>query len=188
MARDADVFVQGYRPGTITERGFSPNDVAALRPGIVYVTLSAYGHEGPWKAWRGFDSLTQCASGIVHEGMMAAGTGKPHPLPCQALDHGTGYLAAFGAMLALKKRAEEGGTWMVRVSLAQTGRWVDGLGRVDGMAVKNPEATDINDLLEQHDSPWGKVSHVKSPEILSETPPRWVLGPVPLGTHPAAWS
>ena len=188
MARGADVFVQGYRPGTITERGFSPKDVAALRPGIVYVTLSAYSHEGPWKTWRGFDSLTQCASGIVHEGMIAAGIGKPHPLPCQALDHGTGYLAAFGAMLALKKRAEEGGSWMVRVSLAQTGRWVDGLGRVDGMAVKNPEAVDVTDLLEQHDSPWGKVSHVKSPEVLSETPPRWDLGPVPLGTHPAAWS
>ena len=152
LTRDADIFVQGYRPGTIAGRGFGPEQVAALRPGIVYVTLSAYGHAGPWNTWRGFDSLTQSASGIVHEGMLAAGTGKPHPLPCQALDHATGYLAAFGAMVALKRRAEEGGSWMVRISLAQTGRWIDGLGRVDGLAVKNPEESEISDLLETHDT------------------------------------
>lgn len=183
----ADVFVQGYRPGTIAGHGFGAEQVAALKPGIVYVTLSAYGHAGPWSTWRGFDSLTQSASGIVHEGMQAAGTGKPHPLPCQALDHATGYLAAFGAMVALKRRAEEGGSWMVRVSLAQTGRWIDGLGRVDGLGAQNPTEAEIGDLLETHASPFGPVTHVTSPEILSETPPRWDTGPVPLGTHAPAW-
>jgi crotonobetainyl-CoA:carnitine CoA-transferase CaiB-like acyl-CoA transferase len=187
MARTADVFAQGYRPGTMSGFGLGPEELAALRPGIVYVSLSAYGHEGPWKTWRGFDSLTQSASGICHEGMMAAGTGKPHPLPCQALDHGAGYLAAFGAMMALKRRAEEGGSWMVRVSLAQTGRWIDGLGRADGLHLTKPKEEEIADLLEVHDSPFGKVSHVKSPEIMSLTSPRWESGPVPVGHHPAAW-
>lgn len=187
MARRADIFVQGYRPGALAARGFGPEDLAALRPGVVYVTLSAYGHAGPWRNWRGFDSLTQSASGIAHEGMAAAGAGEPRPLPCQALDHATGYLAAFGAMTALKRRAEEGGSWMVRVSLAQTGRWIDGLGRVDGLGVRNPEEADIPDLLETRDSPWGEVLHVKPPEEMSETPPFWATGPVPLGTHPAAW-
>jgi crotonobetainyl-CoA:carnitine CoA-transferase CaiB-like acyl-CoA transferase len=187
LARDADVFAQGYRPGTISGFGFGPEDLAALRPGIVYVTLSAYGHEGPWSSWRGFDSLTQSASGICHEGMLAAGTGQPHPLPCQALDHGTGYLAAFGAMMALKRRAEEGGSWMVRVSLAQTGRWIDGLGRADGLHLTKPKEHEITDLLEVHDSPYGKVSHVRSPEILSETPARWDSGPVPIGHNEPVW-
>ena len=187
MARNTDVFVQGYRPGTIARRGFDPEELARIKPGIVYVTLSAYGHRGPWSDWRGFDSLTQSASGIVYEGMMAAGTEEPHPLPCQALDHGTGYLAAFGAMAALKRRAEEGGSWMVRVSLAQTGRWIDKLGRVDGLSVINPEEKDIADLLETHSSPWGDVLHVKSPEVMSETAPFWQTGPVPVGTHDAAW-
>lgn len=187
MARTADVFAQGYRPGTMSGFGLGPEDLASVRPGIVYVSLSAYGHEGPWKTWRGFDSLTQSASGICHEGMMAAGTGKPHPLPCQALDHGAGYLAAFGAMMALKRRAEEGGSWMVRVSLAQTGRWIDGLGRMDGLHLSKPKEEEIMDLLEVHDSPFGKVSHVKSPEILSETPAGWDTGPVPVGHNKAAW-
>ena len=187
MTRGADVFVQGYRPGTISGRGFGPEEVVVIKPGIVYVTLSAYGHQGPWSKWRGFDSLTQSASGIVHEGMMAAGNGEPHPLPCQALDHGTGYLAAFGAMVALKRRAEEGGSWMVRVSLAQTGRWINELGRIDGLSTKNPKEQDIFDLLEIHRSPWGDVLHVKSPELMSETAPHWDTGPVPVGTHSPVW-
>ena len=187
LACEADVFVQGYRPGTIARRGFAPDELAKIKPGIVYVTLSAYSHKGPWRDWRGFDSLTQSASGIVYEGMIAAGTERPHPLPCQALDHGTGYLAAFGAMVALKRRVEEGGSWMVRVSLAQTGQWIDRLGRVDGLSVVNPEEKDIGDLLETHASPWGDVLHVKSPEVMSETAPFWEKGPVPVGTHTASW-
>ena len=119
--------------------------------------------------------------------MMAAGTGEPHPLPCQALDHGTGYLAAFGAMAALKRRAEEGGSWMVRVSLAQTGRWIDKLGRVDGLSIINPEEKDISDLLEIHSSPWGEILHVKPPEVMTETTPFWMTGPVPVGTHEPTW-
>ena len=187
LACEADVFVQGYRPGSIAKRGFGPEELANIKPGIVYVTLSAYSHKGPWADWRGFDSLTQSASGIVHEGMMAAGTERPHPLPCQALDHGTGYLAAFGAMVALKRRVEEGGSWMVRVSLAQTGQWINKLGRVDGLSVVNPEEKDIAELLEIHPSPWGDISHVKSPEVMSKTVPFWETGPVPVGTHNASW-
>ena len=187
MAHEADIFVQGYRPGTISGRGFDPEELARIKPGIVYVTISAYGHKGPWSDYRGFDSLTQSASGIVYEGMMAAGTGEPHPLPCQALDHGTGYLAAFGAMTALKRRAEEGGSWMVRVSLAQTGRWIDKLGRVDGLSIINPEEKDISDLLETHSSPWGEILHVKPPEVMTETTPFWTTGPVPVGTHEPTW-
>ena len=187
LACEADVFVQGYRPGSIARRGFGPEELANIKPGIVYVTLSAYSHKGPWTDWRGFDSLTQSASGIVYEGMMAAGTERPHPLPCQALDHGTGYLAAFGAMVALKRRVEEGGSWMVRVSLAQTGQWINKLGRVDGLSIVNPEEKSIAELLEIHPSPWGDISHVKSPEVMSETAPFWDTGPVPVGTHNASW-
>src|SRR6202040_2657031 len=61
LIRDADVFVQGYRPGAVA--GFGPQEVARLRPGIVYVSLCAYGHDGPWADRRGFDSLVQTASG-----------------------------------------------------------------------------------------------------------------------------
>src|ERR1700730_4080419 len=48
LVRDADVFVQGYRPGAVASFGFGPHDLARLRPGIIYVSLCAYGHDGPW--------------------------------------------------------------------------------------------------------------------------------------------
>ena len=127
LIRSCDVICQSYRPGALAAHGLSAEELARLRPGIVYVTLSAYSHVGPWRERRGFDSLVQSVSGIAHEGGAAAGLDGPRHLPAQALDHATGYLAAFGAMVALARRAREGGSYLVRVSLAQTGRWLDRL-------------------------------------------------------------
>lgn len=187
LARDADIFIQGYRPGTIASRGFSPEALAELRPGIVYVTLCAYSHAGPWADRRGFDSLVQSVSGIAYEGGRAAGIDGPKHLPAQALDHATGYLAAFGAMVALARRAAEGGSYLVRVSLAQTGRWIDGLGRVDGMDHPDMKLDEIGDLIQQSDTAFGRVAHIAPAAQLSETPAYWASPAVPLGTHAPAW-
>src|SRR5439155_14177411 len=65
LIREADVFSQGYRPGTLGQRGLSPATLAELRPGIVYVSLSAFGHVGPWASRRGFDTVVQTVSGIT---------------------------------------------------------------------------------------------------------------------------
>lgn len=185
---DSDVFVQAYRPGAVAGKGFSPEALARIRPGLVYVTLSAYGHAGPWASRRGFDSLVQSATGIAHAEGQAAGLAGPGKLPCQALDHATGYLAAFGAMVALQRRAEEGGSWLVRVSLAQTARWLRSLGeREDGHEA--PELTDdeVKPWLQTCDSPFGQVTAIAPIEQMSETPPALVLPPVPAGTHTASW-
>jgi crotonobetainyl-CoA:carnitine CoA-transferase CaiB-like acyl-CoA transferase len=188
LVRDADVFVQSYRPGALAARGFAPEALAALRPGLVYVTLSAYGHAGPWAGRRGFDSLVQSVSGIAHEGGRVAGVDEPRHLPCQAIDHATGYLAALGAMTALARRAREGGSWLVRLSLAQTARWFTGLGRLPGgAAVPDPRRADVLDLLETTDTPFGRLHAVRPAARLSETPPRWALPAVPLGTHQPEW-
>src|SRR5262249_12200448 len=66
LVSEADVFSQGYRPGPLGARGFSPERLAPLRPGIVYVSLSAFGHVGPWASRRGFDTVVQTVSGISH--------------------------------------------------------------------------------------------------------------------------
>ena len=95
-----------------------------ISPGIVYVSLSAYGHSGPWAERRGFDLLVQTATGFNHAEGQAAGVDGPKELPAQMLDHASGYLMAFGAMMARARQSREGGSWHVRVSLAQTGRWL----------------------------------------------------------------
>jgi crotonobetainyl-CoA:carnitine CoA-transferase CaiB-like acyl-CoA transferase len=187
LIRACDVFCQSYRPGALARHGFAPEDVARIRPGIVYVTLSAYGHTGPWQGRRGFETLIQSVTGMAHEQGLAAGADRPQHLPAQVVDHGTGYLAAFGAMIALARRAREGGSYLVRVSLAQTGRWVDALGRVDGRQTPELTLETIEDLLTDADSPFGRLRHVVPAARLSETPAFWSRPAVPLGTHAAAW-
>ena len=188
LVASTDVFLQAYRPGAIAGRGFSDKALAALRPGIVCVSVSAYGHRGPWSERRGFDSLVQTVSGIAHESGQDAGRGGPLHLPCQALDHATGYLAAFGAMAALDRRARHGGSWRVRVALGATGRWLDALGRVpDGLEAPDPGVDDVADLLQTTKSEFGTLQHIRPAAELDTTPAYWARPPVTLGTHPPDW-
>jgi crotonobetainyl-CoA:carnitine CoA-transferase CaiB-like acyl-CoA transferase len=188
LLRSADIFVQGYRPGAIAQYGFGAADAARLRPGIVCVSLCAYGYDGPWAGRRGFDSLVQNANGLNVAEAEAAGSDKPLPLPNQALDHATGYLMALGAMTALHRRATQGGSWHVRCSLAQTGHWFRNLGRVAaGLALPDPAIDDVRDCLEDAPSGFGTLTAVRHSAIMSETPARWQRPSVPLGTHPPAW-
>ena len=185
LLRGADVFVQGYRPGGLAALGFSPAQVAELRPGIVTASLTAYGDEGPWAGRRGFDSLVQTASGFNADERDAAGDHKPRPLPCQALDHASGALLAFGVQVALHRRATVGGSWHVRVSLAGTGKWIRSLERVSGgFAVGAPG---FEDRLETVPSRFGTLTAVRHAVELSETQPFWSHPSVPLGTDRAGW-
>jgi crotonobetainyl-CoA:carnitine CoA-transferase CaiB-like acyl-CoA transferase len=184
----ADVFSQGYRPGALAALGFSPEAAARINPGIVYVTLSAYGHTGPWAARRGFDSLVQTAAGFNHAEGQAAGVDGPKELPAQMLDHATGYLMAFGAMMARARQAREGGSWHVQVSLAQTGRWLWNLGRVaDGLGIRDLTGDEVMPFIEEIPSGFGALRSVKHSAILSKTPAFWSRPAMPLGSHPAQW-
>jgi len=189
LLADADIFVQAYRPGAIAARGFAPADAARIRPGIVYVSLSAYSHVGPWLVRRGFDSLVQTATGFNHEEGVAAGVAGPKELPAQALDHGSGQLMAAAALLARARQAREGGSWHVRVSLAQTGRWLFGLGRVaSGLRSPDPKLEDVQDRIEESDSAWGRLRAVRHAAELSETPAHFALPAAKLGSGPATWT
>ncbi|HTO05946.1 MAG TPA: CoA transferase, partial [Myxococcota bacterium] len=189
LLRRADVLVQAYRPGAIAARGFGPADAAGLRPGIVYVSLSAYSHAGPWAGRRGFDSLVQTATGFNQAEGAAAGVEGPKELPAQALDHGSGQLMAAAALLARARQAREGGSWHVRVSLAQTGRFLYGLGRVaDGLRSPDPGLDDVQDRLEDSNSAFGRLRAVRHAAELSETPARFARPAAPLGSSPAEWS
>ena len=193
LIRETDVFSQGYRPGTLAQRGLSPKDLAELRPGIVYVSLSAFGRVGPWAERRGFDTVVQTVSGITHrQGELFPGAELgPQFYPVSAIDYLTGYLMAFGALVALTRRTREGGSWLVRVSLAQTGRWLVDRGQVPEPELKDvPEeftAEEIERWCTTTDSPSGRLSHLAPVLELSETSPYWARPTVPLGSHDPVW-
>jgi crotonobetainyl-CoA:carnitine CoA-transferase CaiB-like acyl-CoA transferase len=186
LLETAHVFVQGYRPGAIARLGYGPEAVAERRPGIVCVSLSAYGTQGPWKDRRGFDSLVQTASGFnVAEGEAAGDAAKPKALPMQILDQATGYLIAFGAAAALWRQQREGGSWHVQVSLAQTGHWLRQLGRVpDGLLAKAP---DLQPFLESSPSAYGTLMALRHSADLGRTPARWSRPSERPGDSPARW-
>jgi len=193
LIRESDIFLHAYRPGALAAHGFSTEELQALRPGLIEVQLCAYSHAGPWSERRGFDSLVQSASGIAWESAQAAGIaqpgGQPGKLPCQALDHATGYLAALVAMAALQRRVREGGGWRARVSLAQTGHWLQSLPRVEG-GMQHPELTpeEVAPWMQVIPSSFGMVHAVAPVEVMSATPPRFDLPPAPLNAHAPSWS
>ena len=193
LVREADIFSQGYRPGTLARRGLSPEDLAALRPGIIYISLSAFGRKGPWASRRGFDTVVQTVSGITdRQGELFPGA-EPGPqfYPVSAIDYITGYLMAFGSMVALARRVREGGSWLVRLSLAQTGRWLLDRGQVPESELQDvpqdftPE--EIQRWSTSSEVPDGKLGHLAPVVQLSETKPHWSRPSVPLGYHQPAW-
>ena len=200
LVDSAQVLLQGYRPGTLAGRGYSPEALARRRPGIVVAELSAYGWTGPWAGRRGFDSLVQTATGFnlaeaqaVDKAMPApASPAPPQALPMQILDYAAGHLLAFGIQAALWRQANQGGSWRVRVSLAGVGLWLRCLGRqADGLAAIAPSL-----------SPWLETSAcgfgtgpggsgvLRAPRHaaqFSATPARWRRPSMPPGSHAPLW-
>lgn len=188
LIRDADIFTQAYRPGTLAARGLSTEELAEQRPGIIYVSLCAYGHEGPWASRRGYDTLVQTATGIALEEGQG---GPPKHTPVSLLDYATGFLAAFGAMTALSRRAREGGSYHVRLSLCQTAHWFKNLGRLpeasNARSLPDPKLEDVADLMTESVGPHGRVRHLAPAIVMEETPARWVRPVSPLGLHSPIW-
>ncbi len=193
LVREADVFSQGYRPGTLAQRGLSPQELAEIRPGIVCVSLSAFGRVGPWAERRGFDTVVQTVSGITHrQGELFPGA-EPGPqfYPVSAIDYLTGYLMAYGTMIALGRRVREGGSWLVRISLAQVGKWLVDQGQVPEDRLRDVAADFTKEEIESWSTtsrvPAGQLTHLAPVLQISETQPYWARPTVPLGYHDPAW-
>ncbi len=192
LARDADVFIQGYRPGGLAAKGFAPEDLTHLHPGIIYGSMSAYGSSGPWKDHRGFDSLVQTCSGMNVSEASYFGAGEPaRPTPCQALDHAAGYFLAAGIAAALYRRAREGGSWTVEVSLAGTMKFLRSLGQDEwkvGFDCWDPgSAEEVEEFLESRDCGFGILKAVRHSAVVEGVMPGWDFMPKELGSDRAEW-
>jgi crotonobetainyl-CoA:carnitine CoA-transferase CaiB-like acyl-CoA transferase len=179
----ADVFSQGFQHRSLERRGFGVESVAALRPGIIYVSENAFGHDGPWQERPGWEQLAQSTTGVA---VIQGGAGRPVLAPAAMNDYTTGYLAAVGTMMALRRRALEGGSWSVRVSLSQTSMWYLRLGH-DLSPEGAPGLGDLADFMVTTETGYGAVRHLRPPLHMSETPPHWALPTAPLGSHSPTW-
>lgn len=186
LLSQADILVHGYRRGALDALGLGTAARQAIRPGLIDVSLNAYGHEGPWADRRGFDSLVQFSSGIADAGMAWRKTDTPVSLPVQALDHATGYLMAAAALRGLRARMAGENARIARVSLARTANLL-----FDHHASPNDEAlaaldqADLSSHAEQ--TPWGLAHRIQSPLRISNCAMRWDSPPQRLGSAAPAW-
>jgi crotonobetainyl-CoA:carnitine CoA-transferase CaiB-like acyl-CoA transferase len=183
----SDIFSQGYRGGAMERLGFGPLALAQRRPGIIYVEINCYGHEGPWSHRPGWEQLAQTVTGMAH---VQGGEAGPALLPAAVNDYTTGYLAAFGALVALQRRALWGGSYLVRASLAQTGMWIRGLGMAgpERLALTVPASeAELDGFKITSETGYGRMTHLRPVVRMPATPPRWTRPTVPLGSHPATW-
>jgi crotonobetainyl-CoA:carnitine CoA-transferase CaiB-like acyl-CoA transferase len=185
LVRQADVFSQGYRTGAMDRHGFGVNDVVSQRPGIIYVSINCYGHEGDWRTRPGWEQLAQTVTGMaLRQGTHLKAPG-PTLLPAAVNDYITGYLAALGALVALERRARVGGSYWVRVSLARTAMWVRSLGERHRVASRPLEQAELESFSTTTESAWGALTHLQPAVHLSNSTVRWDLPPSPLGSDPA---
>jgi crotonobetainyl-CoA:carnitine CoA-transferase CaiB-like acyl-CoA transferase len=200
MAKQSDVFSQGFRKGALDRRGFGSQQLATLRPGIIYVSENCYGHHGPWANRPGWEQFAQTVSGVAklqgqmsplspdNERSIAAGTDPHAPRLTGAAmnDYVTASFATYGVLEALQRRAKEGGSWHVQVSLTQTSMWFARLGLLQDVSHEQNIGV-VDDFLETHDTPYGEMAHLAPVLQMSDTQPYWAFGTRPLGSDVAEW-
>lgn len=182
----ADVLVHGYRPGALDALGFGEAERAALNPGLIDVSLCAWGWSGPCAGRRGFDSLVQMASGIADAGRIWQQSEKPVPLPVQALDHATGYLMAAAVLRGLARRHREQVGTVARLSLARTALSLSQAGQGDaGQPFSGLHDSDWSEPIEQ--TAWGPARRLRPPVTVGDIALSWDLPASRLGSSPPTW-
>ncbi|WLH67432.1 CoA transferase [Pseudomonas sp. FP2309] len=186
LLKDADILLHGYRADALEQLGYTASQLQALAPGLIDVSLNAYGWSGPWRNRRGFDSLVQMSSGIAHAGMVWKQSDTPLPLPVQALDHATGYLMAASVIRALSERLQTGRGGSARLSLARTAKLLVEAGPVPEQPALRAEAPgDQGQVIEQ--TAWGQAHRLLAPLTISGSPLQWDLPAGELGSHRPQW-
>lgn len=186
LVSQADILVHGYRAGALEALGYGAAARETICPGLIDVSLDAYGHSGPWSARRGFDSLVQFSTGISAAGMSWRSGNAPVSLPVQALDHATGYLMAAAAVRGVIARVQGDTRRRARLSLARTAKLlIDHKGPATDEAFPAASEADIAPGVEQ--TSWGPCHRLKPPVIVGGADLCWSRAAAPLGTHGPSW-
>jgi crotonobetainyl-CoA:carnitine CoA-transferase CaiB-like acyl-CoA transferase len=190
LVGEADVFLEGYRPGRIADLGFGTEDLAALRPGIIHLSVNCFGSGGPFGDRAGWDQVAQAVTGVCHVHGEATGAGQPTLTPVFMCDFLTGFLGAFGAMVALARRAREGGSYRVQVSLCQSAMFLlrqGSLPAFSGATGKMTAAEKAAWLMEVSSPAHGDLKTLGPVPVMSETPCHWAGPPPALGSDEPVW-
>ncbi|PWY65978.1 CAIB/BAIF family enzyme [Aspergillus heteromorphus CBS 117.55] len=123
LLADADVLIDGYRPGVLERLGYGPATVAKIAEsrgkGIIYVDENCFGHEGEWRDRPGWQQIADCLTGFARSYGEFLGRSEPIVSPLPIADYGAGCMGAIVALTGLYNRARYGGSYHGKVSLMQ---------------------------------------------------------------------
>lgn len=190
LVSQADILIDGYRPGRLAAHGFGWEDLQRMRPGLIHVSVNCFGSGGPFGGRAGWDQVAQAVTGMCHTQGMATGAGQPQLTPVYMCDYAAGRLGSFGAMLALARRAREGGSYRVQVSLCQSAMLFERQGFVpqydhapNGMSAAEFSAYQVDET----GTCYGDLRCLGPVLKMSETPCRWTRVTPQLGSDAAVW-
>lgn len=190
LLEDADIFYANRRPGLLQDLGMDRDSTIRVRPGLIHVTFSLWGEGGPWSKRIGFDQIAGSGTGMA----AAEGSLENPKLPPTNIinDYLVGWLGATGAMVALARRAVEGGSYRVHVSLGRTAMWCASLGFFDWDYVKSVVGTGgehelIDPQLFTSITPLGIYQGVTENVSLSRTPHHYLNVLSPRGADQPVW-
>jgi crotonobetainyl-CoA:carnitine CoA-transferase CaiB-like acyl-CoA transferase len=172
LLSDAHVVVNNHRGSKLERLGLDPHQLAERYPGLVHVSVTCYGSNGPWALRGGFDMNGSAASGLMS---IEGGNGHPKLPPTGMYnDFITGYMGALGAAAGLIKQTTEGGSWHVAVNLTRTAMWYQTLGLVDPAQAGATEETSLREpAAYDAATPLGDVHMLAPPVTFSHTPGHW---------------
>jgi crotonobetainyl-CoA:carnitine CoA-transferase CaiB-like acyl-CoA transferase len=187
LLAQADIIVHGLRPGALDGLGLGAAERHRARPGLIDVSLDAYGWTGPWAGRRGYDSLVQMSSGIAETGMRLLHKDQPTPLPVQALDHATGCIVAAAALRGLTTRTRSGAGSAMRASLARTAALLTSAAPPgEARPLEKPRSEDYDSRIET--TPWGPARRLRPAVTIDGTAMQWDRPATTFGSSPPNWA
>ena len=189
LLNDADVFFANKRPGYLERNGLDAEELCAKKPGLIHASVVLHGDKGPWKNRVGFDEIGGAVSGLFC--IEGTPTNPKSPPIIPICDNVVGWLGTVGILSALRRRAVEGGSYRVTVSLTRTLLWLYSLGIFDkdyarATAGSSDEHADIAPDLFTAETPLGTYQGIAE-KYLSRTPASFRTVLAPRGSSKPEW-
>jgi crotonobetainyl-CoA:carnitine CoA-transferase CaiB-like acyl-CoA transferase len=190
LLKDADVFFSNRRPGYLERYGLTAEELSRKKPGLIHAKVVLHGERGPWSNRVGFDEVGAAVSGLFS--IEGTPTQPKSPPIIPICDNVVGWLGTIGVLEALRRRAIDGGSYRVVVSLTRTVLWLLSMGIFDKAyaqetAGSTDEHTYIAPDLFTAETPLGTYQGFTDQVVLARTPGSFRTVLVPRGSSKPEW-
>jgi crotonobetainyl-CoA:carnitine CoA-transferase CaiB-like acyl-CoA transferase len=190
LLKRADVFFANKRPGFLSRHGLDAEELCAQKPGLIHATVVMHGEKGPWSNRPGFDEVGATVTGLF--ALEGTPTRPKQPPIIPICDNVVAWLGTTGILTALRRRAVEGGSYRVVISLTRVVLWLLSLGIFDkayaqATAGSTDEHRHIEPDLFTAETPCGTYQGMTDQVVLSRTPGSFRTVLVPHGSSKPEW-